>query len=239
MAPLNVPASEGGGDVPTVSASIMAADFAALGAAAQAAAAAGADLLHIDVMDGRFVPNITVGPDVVRCLGRVTSLPLEVHLMIVEPWHHLDAFRAAGASRLIVHVEACPHLHRVVSAIRNAGAGAGVALNPHTPPSVLDYILGELDLALVMSVNPGFGGQDFIPFALDKLSRLRRAIDRLPAGSRRPLLEIDGGVGPDNASDAARAGADILVAGTALFCAPDMGAAVAALKSAPEGSVRR
>lgn len=207
--------------------SILAADFGRLAEEVRAVAKAGADWIHVDVMDGRFVPNLTVGPPVVRSLRRVTELPLDVHLMMVEPERYVPAFAEAGASTITVHAEACPHLHRTLQQIRDLGVQAGVALNPHTPETVLDYLLGELDLVLVMSVNPGFGGQRFIAGVCDKIRRLRERVD-LGAGTFR--IEVDGGINPETASAVIDAGADTLVAGTAVFGAEDYKAAMDSLR---------
>jgi len=208
--------------------SILSADFARLAEEATAVAAAGADLLHVDVMDGHFVPNLTLGPAIVACLDRVTDLPLDVHLMIEHPERLIDAFRKAGADWISVHAEACTHLHRVVQQIREAGARAGVALNPATPLAYLDLVLPDLDFVLVMSVNPGFGGQKFIPGCLEKIRALRERIDR--AGLAVDI-EVDGGIKVDNIGDAARAGADVFVAGSAVFESPDYRATLAAMRA--------
>ena len=187
----------------------------------------GADWAHVDVMDGRFVPNMTIGPLVVKALKRVTKLPLDVHLMIVEPERYVEDFASAGADIITVHAEACDHLHRVLQQIRALGKKAGVSLNPHTPEDVLRYVLELTDLVLVMSVNPGFGGQDFIPAMLPKLQRIRRMID----ASGRPIyLEVDGGVKPGTASKVKEAGADVLVAGSAVFGHKDYAQAIKALR---------
>jgi ribulose-phosphate 3-epimerase len=209
--------------------SILAADFSALRDELASIEAAGADWVHIDVMDGRFVPNITIGPSVVDALRRCTSLPLDVHLMIVAPERHVADFARAGASTLGIHVETCPHLHRSVAQIREAGARASVALNPATPASSVEPVLGDVDQVLVMTVNPGFGGQKFIESTLPKIETLRRWIDE------RELdvdLEVDGGVGPETVARVARAGANVFVAGTAVFGAPDRAAAIASLRRA-------
>jgi ribulose-phosphate 3-epimerase len=207
--------------------SILSADFAALGEDIARVEAAGADLLHVDVMDGRFVPNLTIGPVVVEAVRKRTRLPLDVHLMIVEPDRYVGDFVSAGADLVTVHAEACTHLQRVLAQIREAGARAGVALNPATPPAVIDYVLDDLDLVLVMSVNPGFGGQRFIPSALPKLRETRRNLADRPVD-----LSIDGGVKADNARTIADHGADILVAGSAIFGAPDPGSALRAIRQA-------
>jgi ribulose-phosphate 3-epimerase len=209
--------------------SILAADFSALRDELASIEAAGADWVHIDVMDGRFVPNITIGPLVVDAVRRCTALPLDVHLMIVEPERYVADFVRAGASTLGIHVETCPHLHRSVAQIREAGARAAVVLNPATPASSVEPVLGDVDQVLVMTVNPGFGGQKFIESTLPKIETLRRWIDE------RELdvdLEVDGGVGPETIARVARAGANVFVAGTAVFGAPDRAAAIAALRRA-------
>ena len=209
--------------------SILAADFSALRDELASIEAAGADWVHVDVMDGRFVPNITIGPFVVDAVRRCTALPLDVHLMIVEPERYVADFVRAGASTLGIHVETCPHLHRSVAQIREAGARAAVVLNPATPASSVEPVLGDVDQVLVMTVNPGFGGQKFIESTLPKIETLRRWIDE------RDLdvdLEVDGGVGPETIARVARAGANVFVAGTAVFGTPDRAAAIAALRRA-------
>jgi ribulose-phosphate 3-epimerase len=208
--------------------SILSADFARLGEEVVALEGAGADWAHVDVMDGRFVPNITIGPLVVKALKRVTKLPLDVHLMIVEPERYVADFAEAGADIITVHAEACDHLHRVLQQIRALGKKAGVSLNPHTPEDVLRYVLDLTDLVLVMSVNPGFGGQDFIPAVLPKVKRIRSMID----GAGRPIhLEVDGGIKPGTARKVIEAGADVLVAGSAVFGAKDYAQAIRALRA--------
>jgi len=197
-----------------VAPSILSADFAHLADAVAEAEAAGADYIHVDVMDGQFVPNLTVGPPVVAAIRRVTRLPLDVHLMMVQPERYLRAFADAGASILTVQVEACPHLHRVLQNIRALGMRAGVALNPATPPVMISQVLTDLDLVLVMTVNPGFGGQVFIPTMVPKIAEVRRMLDE--AGSPAEL-EVDGGINPETAPLAVRAGARVLVAGEAIY----------------------
>lgn len=214
---------------PLICPSILASDFARLGEEVRALEAAGADWVHVDVMDGHFVPNITLGPDIVKAIRPHTSLPFDVHLMVapVDPW--LKAYRDAGADVLTVHPESGPHLHRTLGAIRELGAKAGVVFNPGTPLSILEEVVDLVDLVLIMSVNPGFGGQKFIPSALDKIARARAILDR--AGSSAHL-QVDGGVTADNAAACVAAGADALVAGTAVFRGgPDAyGANIAGLK---------
>lgn len=207
--------------------SILSADFAALGAEVRTIEEGGADWVHVDVMDGRFVPNLTIGPPVVKALRRVTRLPLDVHLMIVEPERYLEDFAAAGADVISIHVEASTHLQRALRRIRELGKRAGVVLNPHTPEDTLRYVLDDLDLILVMSVNPGFGGQAFLPQVLPKVTALRRMID----AAQRPIeLEIDGGIQPETAHLAIQAGASVLVAGSAVFGQPDRAAAIRSLR---------
>jgi ribulose-phosphate 3-epimerase len=209
--------------------SLLSADFARLGEEVCAVEKAGADWLHVDVMDGRFVPNITIGPLVTKAIRRVTTLPLDVHLMIKSPERYIDAFAKAGANTIGVHAEACPHLHRTLQAIREAGARASVAINPSTPASAVQEVLGDLDQVLVMTVNPGFGGQKFIASTLPKIETLRRWIDER---GLEIALEVDGGIGPETIARAARAGADVFVAGTAVFAAGDYTEAIEGLRRA-------
>ena len=213
--------------------SILAADFARLGEKVRAVEAAGADLVHVDVMDGRFVPNITLGPAIVAAVRRSTKLPVDVHLMIVEPERYVETFARAGASVISVHAEASPHLHRTLQAIRAAGARPAVALNPATPLSAVEWVLGDCDMVLVMTVNPGFGGQRYIEFGTEKVRQLRALAD-----VRNPTLdiEVDGGVNADTAALVAAAGANVLVAGTAVFGAPDYRAAIASIRGRAEAA---
>jgi ribulose-phosphate 3-epimerase len=207
--------------------SILSADFGRLADEVSAVEEAGADWIHVDVMDGRFVPNITIGPLVVEAVRRVTDLPLDVHLMIEEPERYVGDFVKAGAATVSVHAEACPHLHRTIAQIREAGARASVALNPATPAVGVDPVLTDLDQVLVMTVNPGFGGQKFIESTLSKIETLRGWI------RERGLdvdIEVDGGVGAETIGRAARAGANVFVAGTAVFGAPDYATAIAELR---------
>lgn len=208
--------------------SILSANFSCLGEEIKAVEKGGADVIHVDVMDGHFVPNITIGPPVVSSVRRITDLPLDVHLMIADADRYIEDFAKAGADWITVHVEACPHLHRTVSRIRELGKKAGVVLNPATPLVTVDEILQDVDLVMLMSVNPGFGGQSFIRSSLNKIKKLRRMIeDRgLEAG-----IEIDGGISPANLDEVASAGANIFVAGSAVFGQPDYAKVISGMKS--------
>jgi ribulose-phosphate 3-epimerase len=209
--------------------SILSADFTRLGEEISTVQKAGASILHVDVMDGRFVPNITVGLPVVKALARATSLPLDAHLMIVEPGQYAQQFAKAGARMVSIHIEADPNAHRTLSSIRAEGALAGIVINPGTPLSAIDEAIKFADYALVMSVNPGFGGQEFIPESLDKVRRLRKMIDERGLKTR---IEIDGGINADNIAEVTGAGAEIIVAGSAIFGAPDPAVALRELREA-------
>ncbi len=211
-----------------VAPSILSADFSRLGEEIKAVEAAGADIIHVDVMDGHFVPNITIGPLIVEAARKSTKLPLDVHLMITDPELFIAAFAKAGADYITVHVETALHLNRLIQLIReHKGVKAAVSLNPATPLSGLDAILPDIDMVLIMSVNPGFGGQSFIPSALDKIRQLRKRIDEL---GLKIELEVDGGVKPGNAAEIRGAGADILVAGSAVFGTKDYAAAIRGIR---------
>lgn len=222
---------------PLVAPSILSADFARLGEEVRAVEGAGADWIHIDVMDGHFVPNLTLGPAVTAAVGGVTDLPLDVHLMIREPDRYLEAFAEAGADVLTVHQEVCAHLHRTLQRIRELGLRAGVALNPATPVELVEDVVPFVDLLLVMTVNPGFGGQSFIEGSLGRIRRARLLLDRHASEAR---LEVDGGLGPANAAAVVEAGADVVVAGSAVYGHP-RGAVegVRALRSALEAAGTR
>jgi ribulose-phosphate 3-epimerase len=211
--------------------SILSADFGRLAEEVRAVEAAGADWIHVDVMDGRFVPNITIGPLVVEAVRKVTRLPIDAHLMIVEPERYVEAFAKAGADLISVHAEVSPHLHRTIQAIRAAGARPSIALNPSTPLDCLEYVLGDVDMVLLMTVNPGFGGQSYISAVTEKVRRLRRMADE---SGQELEIQVDGGVKASTVGAAARAGANVLVAGTAVFGAKDYRAAVREIRDAAE-----
>lgn len=215
--------------------SILSADFGRLADQVRACEAGGADLIHVDVMDGRFVPNITIGPVVVEAVRRATKLPLDVHLMIEEPERYIEDFARAGADIISVHVEACRHLHRVLQQIRGAGKRASVVLNPATPLETLRWVLGDVDMVLLMSVNPGFGGQRYIPQVTRKIAELRRMI----ADAGRPVdIEVDGGVKIENVALVAAAGANVIVSGSGIFGEPDLGRAIAAMRAHADEAAR-
>jgi len=207
--------------------SILSADFGRLAEEVKAAEAAGADWIHVDVMDGRFVPNITIGPLVVEAVRKVTKLPIDAHLMIVEPERYVEAFAKAGADLVSVHAEVSPHLHRTLQAIRAAGARPAVALNPSTPLSAVEWVLGDCELVLIMSVNPGFGGQRYIAAATEKVRRLRAMAD---ARGQALEIEVDGGIKAETVGEVAAAGANVFVAGTAVFGAQDYAAAIRGIR---------
>ena len=209
--------------------SILSADFSRLGEQIKTVERAGASLLHVDVMDGRFVPNITVGLPVVKAISRATQLPIDAHLMIVEPARYVESFVKAGAQMVSIHIEADPHAHRTLTALRAAGAQAGIAINPATSLSALEEAIRFVDFVLVMSVNPGFGGQEFISSSLDKVRRLRKMLDERGSKAR---IEIDGGIDQDNVAEVAGAGAEIIVSGSAIFGAPDPAVALRELREA-------
>ncbi len=212
-----------------IATSILAADFGRLADEVGEAAAGGADLIHVDVMDGRFVPNFTVGPDIVRAVRRSTDLPIDVHMMVLEPERHIEAFASAGADIITVHIEATVHLQRTLHAIRQLGKRAGVALNPHTPETWLSYVLSDIDLILAMTVNPGYTAQTFLPGVLPKISAVRKLV---LASGRSIDIEVDGGINTQTVASVVQAGADTLVAGAAVYSAGDRRAAIGAIRTA-------
>jgi ribulose-phosphate 3-epimerase len=212
--------------------SILSADFSKLGEEIKAVEAAGADWIHVDVMDGHFVPNLTIGPLIAEAVRRVTDLPMDVHLMIENPDQYLEDFAKAGATYLTVHPEACYHLHRTLQAIKGYGVKAGVSLNPSTPLSALDWVLEDIDLVLIMSVNPGFGGQAFIPQAVQKIRDLKGVME---ARNLDTIIAVDGGVNEGTIQQVAEAGANVFVAGSAIFGTPDYGQTISRLRSLISG----
>jgi len=214
--------------------SILSADFGRLADEVRAVEAAGADAIHVDVMDGRFVPNITIGPPVVAALRKVTKLPLDVHLMIVEPEKYVEAFAEAGADTIMVHVEASPHLHRTLQSIRKLKKRAGAVLNPSTHESTLEYVMDVVDQVLVMSVNPGFGGQSFIEEVLPKVRAVKKMI-----GARDVDIEMDGGIAPGTIGRASAAGTNVFVAGSAIFGHADYAKIIAALRAEAEAAIAK
>lgn len=215
----------------TIAPSVLSANFRCLEKEIRAVEKGGADWVHLDIMDGHFVPNISFGPMIVRTLRQITKLPLDTHLMIAHPDRYLEAFRDAGTDRLTVHVEACPHLHRTIQKIRSLGMKPGVTLNPATPLGAIEEIVPEVDLVLIMSVNPGFGGQKFID---GSLQRIRRTADYIRSLGKNIRLEVDGGVDERNAGKIVRAGADVLVAGNSIFSRPNIPAAIRKLRKAAQ-----
>lgn len=216
--------------------SILSADFAKLGYEIERAEAASADWIHVDVMDGHFVPNLTIGPPVVKSLSKIAKIPLDVHLMITEPDQYLEDYAEAGATYITVHVEACTHLQRTLSHIRKIGKKAGVALNPATPPDTLRYVLEDVDLVLVMTVNPGFGGQKFINEVVPKIAQVRELFDK--AGRPQVYISVDGGINAETAKLVTAAGANVLVAGSSIYGAKDIGRAIAELRSSENPKAR-
>ncbi|MDD2670875.1 MAG: ribulose-phosphate 3-epimerase [Syntrophales bacterium] len=223
-------------DAIKVAPSLLSADFSRLGEEIKAVEEAGADWIHLDIMDGHFVPNITIGPAVVRSLRAVSRIPFDVHLMIENPERYIEAFAEAGSDLITVHVEASNHLNRTVNLIKRLGCKAGVSLNPANPLSLVEEILQDTDLLLIMSVNPGFGGQSFIGSSIGKIAKARKMADRL---SKPPLIEVDGGITPENVAEVAAAGADIVVAGSAIFSRKDYAAVIKEMKANSSGKRRQ
>jgi ribulose-phosphate 3-epimerase len=218
--------------------SILSADFSQIGKQARLLEEGGADALHLDIMDGHFVPNLTFGPPVMAALRKVTGLPFDAHLMVQQPEQFLEAFAGAGAGSITVHAEACPHLHRIIQSVKELGLLAGVALNPATSLTAVEYVLEEVDLVLLMTVNPGWGGQEFIPGMYRKISALRQMIDQIAAGGSRPDLQVDGGINRANIEAIVAAGADNLVIGSALFQEEQIGDALRAYRCLAEALQR-
>jgi ribulose-phosphate 3-epimerase len=218
----------------TIAPSLLSSDFADLKNQIRLAESGGADWIHLDVMDGKFVPNLTIGPPVIASVRKVTTLPLDTHLMIEDPDRYLEAFRTAGADIITVHVEASRHLHRTVQRIKELGAKAGVSINPATPVSALSDIIADVDMVLIMTVNPGFGGQSFIPHSLARIAETAEMIRRVNPAVR---LEVDGGIDEETVADVVRAGADVLVAGYFIFKSPDIPGAVRRLRAAAESAL--
>ncbi len=212
--------------------SILSADFANLTLEIEKVEKAGCDWIHVDVMDGHFVPNITIGPPVIRCLNKIATVPLDVHLMITNPDRYIEDFAEAGSSYITVHSEACIHLQRTLAQIRKLGKKAGVSLNPATPPEVLQYVLDDLDLVLIMSVNPGFGGQKFIPAILPKISKLRQMFEK--AGKKDIRISVDGGINNETAKLVTAAGADVLVAGSTIYGSANVKEAISNLRKSAQ-----
>lgn len=211
--------------------SILASDFSKLGEEIKKVEKAGADYIHVDVMDGVFVPNITIGQPVVRSIRKITQLPLDVHLMIQNPDAHIEEFVKAGADIICVHQEVCPHLDRTINFIKSTGAKAAVSLNPATPVETLENVLHLLDMVLIMSVNPGYGGQEFIPYSIDKIVKLRKMADRLNPGMD---IEVDGGISQENIAEVVAAGANVIVAGSAIYKAEDPAKVIRLMKEAAD-----